>query len=98
MPFIASVPATSTVLVDDAKSRVTRWDFEPGASTGWHVHAMDYIVVPMTDCHFLLEEKAGERSVFVAAGAAYARVLGMEHNVRNGGDTAMSFIEVEIKR
>ncbi len=95
--FTASIPAIPTILVDDAKTRVTRWDFEPGASTGWHKHAMDYVVVPMTDCHFVLEEPQGERSVFVAAGAAYARKLGIEHNVRNGGGAPMSFIEIEMK-
>jgi beta-alanine degradation protein BauB len=97
MPFAATIPAISTTLIDDAKTRVTRWDFEPRASTGWHKHGMDYVVVPMTDCHFLLEEAAGERSVFVQAGAAYARMLGVEHNVKNGGNAAMSFIEIEIK-
>ena len=97
MAFTASIPAAATTLVDDAKTRVTRWDFEPGASTGWHKHGMDYVVVPMTDCHFVLEEPGGQRSVFVKAGAAYSRLLGMEHNVINGGDALMSFIEVEIK-
>ena len=31
-------PATATVLVDDDRVRVTRFDFEPGQETGWHVH------------------------------------------------------------
>jgi beta-alanine degradation protein BauB len=97
MVFRASIPAVSTVLIDDARSRVTRWDFEPGASTGFHSHGLDYIVVPMTDCDFLIEEKSGERRVFVASGAAYARPRGVEHNVINGGENPMSFIEIEIK-
>jgi beta-alanine degradation protein BauB len=97
MVFRASIPAVATVLIDDATSRVTRWDFEPGASTGFHSHGLDYIVVPMTDCNFLIEDKDGERRVFVARGAAYARQKGIEHNVINGGAEPMSFIEVEVR-
>jgi quercetin dioxygenase-like cupin family protein len=96
--FTARPPAVSTVLADDDRCRVTRWDFEPGADTGWHRHGMAYLVIPMTDCAFLLEEATGERRVDVAQGAAYTREAGMEHNVVNGGDAPMSFIEIEFKR
>jgi quercetin dioxygenase-like cupin family protein len=96
--FTARAPAIPTVLVDDERVRVTRWDFEPGAETGHHVHGMAYVVVPMTDCHFLLEEPTGERRVTMAAGQAYSRPVGIEHNVVNGGAAPMSFIEVEVKR
>ena len=40
--------ATATSQIDDDRVRVVRWDFEVGAETGWHKHAMDYIVVPLT--------------------------------------------------
>jgi beta-alanine degradation protein BauB len=53
--------------------------------------------VPMTDCDFLIEDKDGERKIFVPAGAAYSRPKGVEHNVINGGTSPMSFIEIEIK-
>lgn len=36
---------------EDECLRVTRWDFEPGQSTGRHVHEHDYVVVPVTDGH-----------------------------------------------
>lgn len=96
--FRARPPAISTVLQDDDRCRVTRWDFEPGADTGWHRHGMAYLVIPMTHCSFLIEEATGERRVEVAAGATYTRPEGVEHNVVNGGTEAMSFIEVEFKR
>ena len=89
--------ATSTLLIDDGRVRVTRWDFVAGAHTGWHRHGFDYVVVPMTDCHFLIEETGGSRKVDVGAGAAYRRDVGVEHNVINGGDGPMSFIEIEMK-
>ena len=31
----------ATVLVDDDRVRVTRFDFAPGAETGWHRHGHD---------------------------------------------------------
>ncbi len=95
--YSARPPAIPTTLLDDAVVRITRWDFEPGAATGHHVHGWGYVVIPMTDCKFLLEEKGGERRVDVAKGAAYRREAGIEHNVVNGGDEFMSFIEIEYK-
>src|SRR3954447_17832415 len=92
-------PATvPSVLVDDALVRVTRWSFSPGAETGWHRHEYAYVVVPETHCSFLLEEPGGgERRVETPPGAVYRRDAGVEHNVVNGGDAPMSFVEVEIK-
>jgi len=95
--FAARPAATSTVLVDDSRVRITRYDFVAGADTGWHRHGLEYVVVPMTDCHFVIEEGEGSRRVDVAAGAAYRREAGAEHNVVNGGDQPMSFIEIEMK-
>ncbi len=51
----------------------------------------------MTDCHFLIEDAAGERRVTSRAGEVYRREAGVEHNVVNGGDQPMSFIEIETK-
>ena len=96
--FRASVPAVMTLLVDDHQTRVTRWDFEPGAETGHHTHGLAYIVVPMTDLNVRIEDASGISDRFVAQGAAYSRPAGVEHNVINGGTAPMSFIEIEIKR
>lgn len=90
--------ATSETLIDDNRVRVTRFDFAPGAETGWHRHAHDYVITALTDCVMLLEKPGGtERTVTVGAGTAYRRFEGVEHNVINGGDTSMSFVEVELK-
>lgn len=94
---MARPQAVPTQLLDDAVVRITRWDFAPGAETGHHVHEYGYVVVPMTDCSFLLEEPEGARRVEMAAGAAYRRDAGVAHNVVNGGDRPMAFIEIEYK-
>lgn len=89
---------TPTQLIDDARVRVTRFDFQPGAETGWHRHAFDYVITAVTDCHMLLEDPGGEtRKVLVPAGTAYRRMEGVEHNVINDGAETMTFIEVELK-
>jgi beta-alanine degradation protein BauB len=95
---MARPQATHEVLVDDHRVRVTRWDFVAGAETGWHRHGHDYVVTPVTACSFLLEEPGGATwCVDMAAGAAYRRDAGVEHNVVNGGAAPMSFVEVELK-
>jgi quercetin dioxygenase-like cupin family protein len=89
---------TATLLIDDDRVRVTRFDFAPGAETGWHRHSMDYVITAVTDCQMLLEDPdGGSRRVLVPAGTAYRRTEGVEHNVINAGDQVMSFVEVELK-
>ena len=56
-----------------------------------------YVVVPMTDCKFLIEEESGPRRVDMAKGQVYRREAGVAHNVVNGGEAFMSFIEIELK-
>ncbi len=90
--------AKATQMIDDARVRVTRFDFAPGAETGWHRHAMDYVITAVTDCHMRLELPDGTvNEVTVPAGTSYRRDQGLEHNVINAGDQPMSFVEVELK-
>ena len=96
--MIGRLPATATQLIDDARVRVTRFDFEPGQETGWHAHEMDYVITTLTDCRMQLEEPGGAcRIVEIPAGTAYRRDKGVNHNVINAGAALMSFIEVELK-
>ncbi len=95
---MARQPATATQLVDDDRVRVTRFDFGPGAETGWHEHAHDYVVTAVTECLMMLEEPDGTtRNADISAGEAYRRSKGVRHNVINRGERAMSFVEVELK-
>jgi quercetin dioxygenase-like cupin family protein len=98
MPFACTVPAVPTVLADDARARVTRWDFAPGATTGWHEHAMDYVVVMMTDATMAYEADGVVTKAELKAGQSYIRPAGVEHDVKNDGASPMAFIEIEIKR
>lgn len=89
---------TATLICDDARVRIQRFDFAPGAETGWHRHGHDYVITALTDCPMLLEDPDGStRSVLVMAGTTYRRDQGVEHNVINEGRVAMSFVEIELK-
>ncbi|MFT4716220.1 MAG: quercetin dioxygenase-like cupin family protein [Paracoccaceae bacterium] len=90
--------AKATQLVDDARVRVTRFDFAPGDETGWHTHEMHYVITALTDCNMTLQSPdGGETQVLVTAGQAYSRDKGVNHNVINGGAKPMAFVEVELK-
>lgn len=89
--------ATPVTHIDDARFRATEWRFAPGAETGWHVHGHDYVIVPLTDGELLLEEPGGgSRRAPLARHVPYSRRTGVEHNVINGGDAPLAFLEVEV--
>ena len=92
-------PCTATLLIDDEKTRVTRFDFAPNEETGWHKHGYDYVITALTDCHMWLEHTDGRvTEAHVAAGEAYRRTAGIHHNVINASEQIMRFIEVELKK
>jgi len=91
------VQATGNVQIDNERVIVTEWRFAPGAQTGHHVHALDYVVVPLTTGTLRLEEPTGTRDVQLQAGVSYARLTGVAHNVVNVNDFEFSFIEIELK-
>ena len=40
--------AKSEIMIDNEKTRVTRWSFEPGEDTGEHIHEYDGHFHPIT--------------------------------------------------
>jgi quercetin dioxygenase-like cupin family protein len=94
MPRAQAVP---TVQISDERVIVTEWRFAPGAETGWHRHAHDYVVVPQTDGELLLETPEGNRTAPLVAGQSYTRRIGVEHNVINNSTHEVVFIEIEIR-
>jgi beta-alanine degradation protein BauB len=76
---------------------VTTWTFAPGAETGHHTHAYDYVVVPLTSGTLRLVDAAGVRDAQLTAGVPYARPAGVSHNVINANDYEFRFIEMELR-
>lgn len=89
--------AQSTIQIDNDRVRVTEWRFAPGAETGWHVHAMDYVVVPLYDGTLRIETTSGVTDAELLHGVSYARLAGAEHNVTNHNSFEFAFVEVELK-
>ena len=90
--------AVPTVQLENEHLRVTEWRFAPGAATGYHRHAHDYVVVPVVDGELELVGPDGGRSrARLEQGKSYFRNAGVEHDVINAGGGVMSFVEIELK-
>lgn len=89
--------AVATRQIENDRVIVTEWRFAPGAHTGWHRHAYDYVVVPMTTGRLLLETPDGAITADLVAGQSYSRGVGVEHDVINDNDDEFVFVEIEIK-
>jgi quercetin dioxygenase-like cupin family protein len=98
LSFADGTAAVPTLQQDDATLRITRWDFAPGAATGWHEHGWPYFVIMLTAGTLHLHDGAAVTQVPLAAGQAYLRPAGVRHDVKNGSAHAVAFIEIEIKR
>ena len=91
-------PAVQTVLIENDRVKVSRWQFAPGAATGWHRHEYDYVVVPLYDGRLQLEEGDDSRTAELGHGVPYFREAGVEHDVISANEDDFAFIEVELKR
>lgn len=89
--------AVSTVQVSNDRMIVTEWRFAPGTETGFHRHAHDYCVVPITDGELLIEAGGVDSRFPLVAGRSYNREAGVEHNVVNATDREIVFVEVELR-
>ena len=89
--------AVATQQIDNERVIVTEWRFAPGAETGWHRHAFDYVVIPGMSGKLKLQSSDGERIAELRAGQSYFREAGVEHNVINANDYEFFFIEVELR-
>ena len=98
MAFACTIPAVATTQQDGPDIRVTRWDFPPGAVTGWHTHGWPYVIVMLTDATMRVHDGTAVTETVLTAGQAYHRPAGVEHDVMNAGTAPMAFVEVEIKR
>ena len=97
MAFKCDIPAVPTSLQDDDVVRITRWDFGPGAVTGWHQHGWPYFVVLLTELRMRIHDGEKVTELSFSAGHSYMRPAGVTHDVMNGGDEPMAFVEIEVK-
>ena len=89
--------ATSNVMIDNDRTRVTLWSFITGEETGQHIHEFDYVIVPMSDGELKIINEDGSVSISkLEKGVCYYREKGVEHNVLNNNNSPYSFIEIEL--
>ena len=90
--------ATPLRMIDNRRVVVTKWTFAPGAATGHHVHAHDYVVVPLSTGKLRIVAHDGVSSeAELTTGVPYTREAGVAHNVVNANGFEFSFIEIELK-
>ncbi|MFY9316602.1 MAG: cupin domain-containing protein [Burkholderiales bacterium] len=89
--------ASSKLLQETERAIITEWRFAPGAETGWHRHAYDYVVVCLTAGKLLAETATGNVETELQLGQSYARPVGVEHNIVNAGGGEFAFVEIELK-
>lgn len=91
--------AKHTVLIDDERVVVNRFDFAPGDETGQHTHGMAYVIVPLTNGTLRITHPDGsETQSSLTMGEPYSRPTGVSHNVFNGGSAPLTFLEIELKK
>ena len=89
--------AAPTKQVENERFIVTEFRFPPGGHTGWHRHAHDYVVVPLTTGTLTIDLGESETEAQLTAGQAYSRNAGVDHDVINANETEFVFIEIEAK-
>lgn len=89
--------ADSALLQENERVIITEWRLKPGAETGWHRHAYDYVVVCLTAGKLLAETSNGNVETELRFGQSYARPVGVEHNIVNTNEHEFVFIEIELK-
>jgi quercetin dioxygenase-like cupin family protein len=95
----ARAQAVATIRIDAPHVRDIEYRFSPGAQTGWHRHAHDYVVVPLLDGQLLLEQPDGtSRVAELRTHQPYVRDAGVEHNVINTNAFEFAFLEIELLR
>ncbi len=95
---MARAKAEATVQIDSPRVRVTRYRFPPGSETGHHVHALDYVVVPVVPGRLTMVADDGtETAADLSLGESYHRPAGVSHNVVNDTDAEVAFVEIELK-
>jgi len=98
MAFACTTPAVPTIQQDDETVRITRWDFAPGAVTGWHRHGWPYFVTLLTEATLKIHDGEKVTDVPLKAGQSYTRPAGVTHDVMNGSPHPIAFVEIEVKR
>lgn len=85
------------IVEDNDRVRIVRYTMLPGTETGWHVHALDYVIVPYADCRVRVDLPGSHVEAEMASNKPYFRKAGVKHNVTSLMPEPFSFLEIELK-
>lgn len=86
------------VVIENEKTRITRWLIRPGEQTGWHRHEYDYVTIQQSEGRLHLDYADGStRDVDYVPGTASSIEAPVEHNATNVGDVDIRVLEIEYK-
>ena len=87
-----------TVLLDNDTTRISKWVFQPGEQTGWHLHNWDYVTIQQSGgCLKIVAADGSARMVDYSLGVTNYRQAPIEHNARNVSDVIVKVLEIEYK-
>ncbi|HEX9835749.1 MAG TPA: hypothetical protein VGB90_02785 [Alphaproteobacteria bacterium] len=91
--------AERTVLIDDARARITQWRLPPGTQTGWHRHTYDYVTIQQSGGRLRLDYADGTVAhIDYQEGKVGTFTAPLEHNATNVSGIEMRVLEIEFKR
>ena len=93
----AAAGAIAEVIEENDRMRIVRFTLAPGAATGWHTHALDYVIVPYDDCRVRVDRRDGTVEAEMFKDKPYFREKGVEHNVTSLLHRPFAFLEIELK-
>ncbi len=86
------------ILYEDGETRITRWRFDPGAQTGWHHHAVDYVTIQESGGELRLERDDGSVThVEYEPGRTVRYAAPIRHNATNVSGEEVRVTEIEYK-
>jgi quercetin dioxygenase-like cupin family protein len=90
--------ATSEVLHEDDKARITQWLIRPGEQIHWHRHEFEYVIVQQSTGRLHLEFADGSTKEFdYTPGGVLVGPAPVEHQATNVGDVDIVSLEIEYK-
>ena len=88
----------SYIMVDNHKTKVTLWTFEPSDETVQHIHEYDYVIAPLENVQLkILDQNKTISFSNLKKGNSYFRKKVVNHNVKNNNVYPYSFLEIQFK-
>ncbi len=91
--------ATSKVLHEDERSRITQWSIKRGEVIDWHFHEFEYLIVQQSEGRLRIERGDGSADEFdYTPGGVLVGQAPIEHKATNVGDVDIVSLEIEYKK